>query len=219
MNLKEAFRYQNFLDRTINTVSNFLAVKVNVMTVTQVHKKSAANAEAQDEIVIKEVEAFHGADPDKLARLLKILLNEKEFCADGVWTAKYEYLKKTGFNLDAQLAVNKHRQSAARLMSMLGSYKEAKNTAKGTGYKFNNDGVQTPYYYDVDETMAPAFDVQSMKACGKALARLADDVSVAADQCMIESVVDFVPMFNPTDSIEDIIETVDRELGWDDDEA
>lgn len=208
MNLKEAFRYQNFLDRNISTIESYLNLKGNVVKLMELHKRNAANPEAENEELDKTNESPWSTTPTMLAIVLSVLLTEKEHCATSVSVAKYDHLRKTGFDLDAQLSVNKHRQSVARIFNTLGSFKETKTMSRGTGYKFNNEGVQTPYYYDVEVTATPAFDVTYMKNEGKSLMVKAEEVSSTADRCMIETELDFTPMFNPTDSIPDIIETV-----------
>ena len=134
MNLKEAFRYQNFLDKSMTALANHLAFKANVVCTTQLHKKNAANPEAEDETIEPAVTNVWNATPDQLADTLQYLLTEKAHCAEAVTDAKMEYRKHTGFDLDAELAVNKHRQTIARIFSQLGSHKETKQTIRGTGY-------------------------------------------------------------------------------------
>lgn len=213
MNLKEAFRYQNFLDKTIGMFVSQLSYRPNVVKTSQFHKRNLANADAENETIDTTAERAYSTSPENMIHILALLLEEKEACCASVTAAKYDYNRKMGFDLDAQLAVNKRRQEVARVLNTLGYYKETKNIVRGTGYKFNNEGVQTPYYYDIEETSTPDFDAQFVREEGKRLMRFADEVSSAADQCMIESVLDFVPTFNPTDSVEDVIETAERKLG------
>lgn len=207
MNLKEAFRYQNFLESQITALTHYLTFKMNVVKVSQLHKRNDANPDAENETVDATAERQYSASPDEVARILALLLNEKVLCGEAITRAKAEYEKSEGFDLDAQVAANKQRQSIAKTLTMIGGYKETKRISAGTGYKFNAEGVQAPYRYDIEETTSPDFDAATMKCLGKELLRVADNVSAAVDRCLIESNVEFTPMFSPMDSIEDIIET------------
>lgn len=212
MNLKEAFRYQNFIESQITALTHHLMFKQNVVTVSQLHKRHDVNPDVENETVDATVESTYSATTDELAQILVILLNEKVLCGEAITCAKAEYDKECGFDLDAQVAANKHRQSIAKTLTTLGGYKETKRISAGTGYKFNAEGVQAPYRYDIEETVKPAFDTSSLKLLGKELMRKADKVSSIADKCMIDTIVQFEPMFSPTDSMEDIIEIARHEM-------
>ncbi len=55
MNLKEAFRYQNFLDTLLNGAVSSLTHPNHCLKVTKTHHCSKANSEAED--FVEEVEA------------------------------------------------------------------------------------------------------------------------------------------------------------------
>lgn len=207
MNLKEAFRYQNYLDKALDAINLYLNIKGNVVEVEELHKRSLANPEAEDETIDATAERDYPATTDQLVEIMKMLIAEKAGCARAITTAKVSYLEATGFDLDAELSVNRHRQTAARTMKHLGSIKEMKTVSKGTGYKFNAEGVQAPYYYDVEHCSKPTYDTRNAKKIGQEIADYADKISTDADICMIESVVDFNPRFRPTGTIADLVET------------
>ena len=55
MNLKEAFRYQNFLDRLLIENNGVLGSQANLLEVTRLHRRNKSNASAEDETETVEV--------------------------------------------------------------------------------------------------------------------------------------------------------------------
>ena len=62
MNLKESFRYQNFLDGLLEAAINSITTREHCLTTTKNHLRSKANPDAEDTTEIVEVEPFHGND-------------------------------------------------------------------------------------------------------------------------------------------------------------
>ena len=55
MNLKEAFRYQNFLDRLLNQTMATLSIQDNLLEVSKLHRRGKAIAGGEDETEVAEV--------------------------------------------------------------------------------------------------------------------------------------------------------------------
>ena len=91
------------------------------------------------------------------------------------------------------------------LLKKLGSARPRKAKTRSTAYTFNNEGNQTSYYYDVEITTEPKYDVERAATFAKAFANNADEASTAIDKAMVEIEVDFEPMFTVNDSFEDTI--------------
>lgn len=51
MNLKESYRYANYLDTLLNTAYRYLQNKGFITTTKQNHLRSKANCEAVDEVI------------------------------------------------------------------------------------------------------------------------------------------------------------------------
>ena len=62
MNLKEAFRYQNLLERLMNEATTALSTQANLLKVTKLHLRSKVKPEAQDET--EEADETDLMDPD-----------------------------------------------------------------------------------------------------------------------------------------------------------
>ena len=91
---------------------------------------------------------------------------------------------------------------------MLTRYKAKKSTERGVGYKFNVDGDQTEYYYDVEVSHEENFDRAAAKEIARKLITKADDQSSSIDAAMVNTMVDYQPPFNVNDSLEDIVATI-----------
>ena len=106
MNLKESYRYANYLDRLLNTAYTYLRNKGFVTTTKQNHLRSKANAEALDEVV--EVPKQYDVDftPNSLIDFVVKVLNEKESLVNAIADAK----SKTEINIDNAISMNKKKQ-------------------------------------------------------------------------------------------------------------
>jgi len=75
------------------------------------------------------------------------------------------------------------------------------------GYKFNNEGNQVPYRYDVKEVTTIDFDRNFVRDLMRKYQQEANEISNKADHCMIDTELEgFIPMFDPDGSFDDIVE-------------
>ena len=78
----------------------------------------------------------------------------------------------------------------------------------GMGYCFNKEGNQVSYRYDIKYITTIDFDRNYAKSTSKALSSKMDEVSSDIDALKINTTVDFEPMFDPNESIEEILESL-----------
>ena len=76
MNLKEAFRYQNFLDRLLNQTMATMSIQDNLLEVSKVHRRSKAISSAEDETEVAEVTEL--VVPDTAISLALSIVKEKD---------------------------------------------------------------------------------------------------------------------------------------------
>ena len=108
-----------------------------------------------------------------------------------------------GFDLDAAVETNKFRQTVARNANMMLRYKATKRTERGTDYKFNAEGNQTPYYYDIEVVTTENFNRAQAKATVRDIVTKADEVSTAIDAALINTQVGYEAPFSVNDSFDD----------------
>lgn len=206
MNLKEAFRYLNHLDRLAQETKAYLLSRENCTLVSQIHRKSKANAEVQDEVLtteqIRDNWNMH-KDVMQVANFYIDLIREKQelsLLVAGI-KAKYE------FRMDAELSANKLRQEvAATLVQVTRSNRPTRRITRGNAYKFNAEGNQVSYYYDIEESTEPAFDPKTMKEKARGLQEKADAISAEADAFLVNTEVSFSAGYSVSDTFDDAFE-------------
>lgn len=199
MNLKESFRYQNFLDGKLNDARYSIADRTHALKVTKVHLKKKANPDAEDITEIVKVEEF--IPNDDVIAFMCWLVAERQKLTEAICAAK----ASLGFSLDAAIEANKFRQYTASAVKGMLKYTPSKKTEQGRDYKFNVEGNQTPYYYDIETSFEEAFTRDTAKKVVRDMITAADKTSAEIDSAMINTVVDYTPVFDVNDSFEDVV--------------
>lgn len=201
MNLKEAFRYQNFLESLMKSAQNSIILRSHCLKVTENHLRSKANPDAVD--VTKEAEVVDEFFPnDQVIRFLEWLITEREKLSVAIDNAK----RTIGFDIDAAVEGNKFRQRACVAINGMLTYKASKRISKGEDYKFNNEGVQTPYVYEVEVISEEAFDRKKSRESMRKMRSEADEISAKIDQATVNTLVDYDAAYDVNDSFEDVME-------------
>ena len=200
MNLKESFRYQNFLESMMSSAGESITNREHSLSVTKKHLRSKANNDAADMDETVDFGEFHKND-DVLSFML-FLINEREKLTTAIGKAK----ATIGFDLDAAVETNKFRQTLAYRTKMMLRHTSAKRMERGTDYKFNAEGNQNQYFYDIEVEYTEAFDREAAKRLVKVISTEADKTSAAIDSAMINTQVEYTAPFNVNDSFDDVME-------------
>lgn len=199
MNLKESFRYQNFLENMLAYAGNSLTDREHSLTITKNHLRKKANAEAEDMMEAVDVGEFF--KNDDVLKFMTMLVEERSKLTNAIGKAK----ASIGFDLDAAIETNKFRQTVANRVKTMLRFTASKRTERGTDYKFNVEGNQTQYYYDIEVKANEAFDRSVAKDTMRKLILEADKVSAEIDSAMINTMVEYDAPFNVNDSFEDVM--------------
>jgi len=210
VNLKDAFRYQNVLERLANGAEAAICLTSNTMKVTKTHLRSKVSSDFKDETeLIDEADAL---DPNLVIKFMARVIEEREKLTTAIGEAKRNLHGSIG-DLDAAVEANKYRQNAAkRIKAMLG-VKASKKIERGTGYTFNAEGTQVPYVYDVEVVSEEQFDRAMAKRMVQKLLAKADEVSAAIDDAVINTMVNYKAPWPVNDSFEDILAAFKEEVG------
>ena len=200
MNLKESFRYQNFLDALISSAKYSIIDPRHSMIVTKSHLRSKANPEAVDEILVDEVDDFH--PNDKVVEFLLWAVKEKEVLSRIISDAK----TTDEFDLDSSVSSNRQRKEIIKSINSLLSKKEVKTKEYGTDYKFNIEGAQVSYRYEIEVERKENFNRAELKAVVKHLNSICDEVSSKIDEFLINTAIDYTPRFDVNASFDDVME-------------
>lgn len=201
MNLKESYRYANFLDRLLITAETYLRNKGFVTTTEQNHLRSKANPDAQDEKI--EVQKPYDVDftPNNIIDFVVKVINEKENLFLAIADAK----ATTEINIDNAIAMNKKKQSFVNTLNSIVSIKPNETQSMGKDYKFDINNEQKPYSYQIISKTSIDFDRTSVKGLIKKYNKECDEISSKLDEIEITTQVNFTPLFDVNDSFEDLV--------------
>ena len=200
MNLKESFRYHNYLESLMEAAQRYLSAPGNVTKTIQKHMRNKVNQEAQDEELDATPERSIECDNNRMIDFLVAVCDERCALAVAVENAKRDY---KAVCYDAELVANRCRQAVSLTLKRLCAIKSAERMTQGMAYKFNAEGNQMPYRYDVKEVVSIDFDRNYARETAKEFAQKANEVSDKLDHAMLEASVMFTPRFSIDDSFEE----------------
>ena len=200
MNLKEAFRYQNFLDRMFGAAALSIQKRDHCLTQTRKHLCSKVNPEANDfEEEVKVEEEFFANDD--VIKAMLFMIGEKEKLTIAINNAK----KSIGLDIDAALAVNKYRQQFNSAVAFMMRFKPCNRVETEIGHKFNVAGDPVDYKYDVEVTSVESYDKDAAKKAMKEIISEADKTSSEIDAAKVNTKVEYTPVLDVNDSFEDVM--------------
>ena len=201
MNLKESYRYANYLDDLLNKASSYLRNDKFVTTTKQEHLRSKVNSEATDEIIDVQKPYDVEFTPNDVINFAVKVLAEKEKLADAIAIAK----ANEEINIDTAIALNKKKQYFANTLEALSNIKPRQRTTSGKAYRFNINNEQVPYTYDIEETTTIDFDRNDVRNLVKKYLKEADEISAKLDAIEINTQVLFECSWDVNDNFEDIV--------------
>lgn len=210
MNLKEAFQYRNVLNSHFWDIKNYICNPLNGIgkQVTELHKRSEANPEAEDETRLKTFPRTYDYPAEALVSFMQDIVDELHRLHISI------ELAKSGTHVDSDIACNNYYREMGDALNRLGYIRTEEKTATGTGFKFNAEGNQVSYVYDIVYTTTPDLDVNRMRKLGRNYKTKANETSTNIDRTLIESCVYMEPKFSITDNFnEAIVRYMDEMLG------
>lgn len=200
--LKKSFELQNYYKNLFESALSILFDHNNVTVTTQTHMRKKAYAEAEDETIIKPRSVEYSFTPNELIKFAEYIQSEMEKLTAEINTAK----KSNKNDFDGMIATNNQkRRLLSRLVSMAG-IKSREHMADGQGKKFNDEGNQVSYFYDVKEVTTIDFDRNMVRSIIGRLRKELDDASTELDKMQLEVVVFYIPVFEIGDTLEEAVD-------------
>lgn len=199
MNLKEAFRYQNFLSSLMSSARASIILEEHCLKTTKRHLIKESNPDAEDKEEVVENEDF--VPNDTVLRFMKWIIDERYKLTRAIGQAK----ATAGIDIDADLETNKIRQMACESIKRMLQFTATKKTETGKAYKFNAEGNQSPYFYTIEVETTEAFDRDKAKELMYEIIAESDKKSSEIDSALINTVVDYEPVYSVNMSYEDIV--------------
>ena len=202
MNLKEAFRYQNFLDRIFGAACVSIEKRDHCLTQTRNHLYNKVNPDMENVKEEVKTEEDFFANDDVIQAML-FLIEEKEKLSIAINKAK----ESIDMDIDAAVSVNKYRQLLNKSVAFMMRLNPCTRIETGIAQKFNSTGDPVDYKYDVEVTSVEAYDRKAAKKIMKKVISEADKTSAAIDFVKVNTTVDYSPVFDVNDSFEDVMNT------------
>ena len=201
MNLKESYRYANYLDNLLSTAYSYLRNKGFITTTKQNHLRSKANSDAQDEVIDVQKPYDVEFTPNNVVDFVVKIIDEKEGLSNAIAVAK----ANTEINIDNAIAMNKKKQGFVSVLNGMADIKATEKQKNGSDYKFNAEGNQVAYYYTVVETTGIDFDRNDIRALAKKYLKETDEISAKLDTIEINTILDFEPKYDINSTFEELV--------------
>ena len=204
MNLKEAFRYQNRLQRLMDEATNILSREGNVTRVENTVLLHKVNPEVQDETTVAPYDSEYGNYATEVAVFLMYLLEERQKLSQAIRAAK----QAMAMDFDGEISLNAKRQEIAGLFRRMGELRCSEQLCPrgGVGYKFNTDGNQVSYRCDLKKVTTINFDRNKIRSFTTFLSKKADQVSAELDKQMVNTEVCYNAPFDVNDTFAQVLQ-------------
>ena len=205
MNLKEAFRYQNKIKEWMRSIDSILCEDRNVMKTERTYLRSKVMSDAADERVVETMPSPEYADHiTDLVKFNVALLEERKKLYAAIRAAK----AALPIDMDSEVSLNDTRRVIAMQYRYLADKRPSENLISngGTGYRFNAEGNQVQYKCDMKCVSTINFDRKVVRKLGVLLQKEADEASTEIDRCMINTTVDYTPIYDVNDSFAEIFQ-------------
>ena len=204
MNLKEAFRYQNRLQRLMDEAVNILSREGNVTRVENTALLHKVNPEVQDETTVEPFDSEYGNCATEVAVFLMYLLEERQKLSQAIRAAK----QAMSMDFDGEVSLNAQRQEIAGLFRRMGELRCSEQLCPrgGVGYKFNADGNQVSYRCDLKKVTTINFDRNKIRSFTTFLSKKADQVSGELDKQMVNTEVCYNTPFDVNDTFAQVLQ-------------
>ncbi len=205
MNLKEAFRFQNKVQKLMDEGQSILSREKNVTKVETTYFRKKVMQEAEDETVVEVPETEYADHITEMVGFMMYLLEQREKLSKAIRKAKSDL----DIDMDSEVSLNIKRQELSRLISRMCDIRGSEVVIPngGTGYRFNAEGNQVSYRCDVKKVTTINYDRNKVRSHVAALNRKSDAISVELDRSMVNSVVDYDAPFDVNDSFADVFES------------
>ena len=201
MNLKESYRYANYLDGLLSTAYTYLRNKGFVTTTVEEHLRKQSNPDVKNETIEVQKPFDVEFKPNDVIDFVVKVIEEKEKLSESIAKAK----NTTDVNIDNAIAINKKKQGFVSVLNGIADIKPSEKVINGTGYKFNQEGNQVKYFYNVKQITSIDFDRKNIRNLIKKYAKETDDISTKLDLIEVTTNVEYDPLFNINDNFEECI--------------
>ena len=201
MNLKESYRYANYLDGLLSTSYTYLRNKGFVTTTVEEHLRSKSNPDVEDETIEVQKPFDVEFKPNQVIDFVVRVLNEKDKLSEAIAEAK----STTEINIDNAISMNKKKQAFVSVLNGIADIKPSEIKTTSKSYKFDINGEQKPYVYDVNRKTSIDFNRTDVRNLIKKYLKETDEISAKLDLIEITTFVDFEPTWDVNEKFEELV--------------
>ena len=201
MNLKESYRYANYLDNLLNTAYIYLRNKGFVTTTVEEHLRKQSNPDVENETIEVQKPFDVEFKPNDVIDFVVKVIEEKEKLSESIAKAK----NTTDVNIDNAIAMNKKKQGFVSVLNGIADIKPSETKTTSKGYKFDINGEQKPYVYDVNRKTSIDFNRTDVRNLIKKYLKETDETSAKLDLIEITTQVDFIPKWDINEKFEELV--------------
>ena len=201
MNLKESYRYANYLDNLLSTAYTYLRNKGFVTTTVEEHLRKQSNPDVENETIEVQKPFDVEFKPNQVIDFVVRVLNEKYKLSDAIAEAK----STTEINIDNAISMNKKKQAFVSVLNGIADIKPSEIKTTSKSYKFDINGEQKPYVYDVNRKTSIDFNRTDVRNLIKKYLKETDEISAKLDLIEITTFVDFEPTWDVNEKFEELV--------------
>lgn len=201
MNLKESYRYANFLDTLLSTAYTYLKNRGFMTTTHEEHLRSKANPEAKDETLVVDKPFDVEFTPNKIIDFAVKVIEEKECLMNSIAVAK----AGAEINIDNAISMNKKKQGFVSVLNNLAAIKPSEKKGSASDYKFNAEGNQVMYRYETIVKTEIDFDRNDVRKLAKKYMSETDAISAKLDSIEINTEVPFKCKWDINNTFEELV--------------
>lgn len=201
MNLKESYRYANYLDGLLSTAYTYLRNKGFVTTTVEEHLRKQSNPDVENETIEVQKPFDVEFKPNDVIDFVVKVIEEKEKLSESIAEAK----STTEINIDNAISINKKKQGFVSVLNVIADIKPSEIKTTSKSYKFDINGEQKPYVYDVNRKTSIDFNRTDVRNLIKKYLKETDEISAKLDLIEITTQVDFIPKWDINDKFEELV--------------
>lgn len=201
MNLKESYRYANYLDSLLRRAYTYLGNTGFVTTTVEEHLRSKSNPDVENETIEVQKPFDVEFSPNDVIDFVVKVIEEKEKLSEAIAEAK----STTEINIDNAISINKKKQGFVSVLNGIADIKPSETKTTSKSYKFDINGEQKPYVYDVNRKTSIDFDRTDVRNLIKKYLKETDEISSKLDLIEITTQVDIEPRFDVNDKFEELV--------------
>ena len=201
MNLKESYRYANYLDGLLSTAYTYLRNKGFVTTTVEEHLRKQSNPDVENETIEVQKPFDVEFSPNRVIDFVVKVIEEKEKLSESIAEAK----STTEINIDNAISMNKKKQGFVSVLNGIADIKPSETKTTSKSYKFDINGEQKPYVYDVNRKTSIDFDRTDVRNLIKKYLKETDEISAKLDLIEITTQVDFTPTWDINEKFEELV--------------